>query len=179
MYCGSMPLAPFLAMWTLTMAPMMLPSLVPALQRYGRAAGNVWRTLPVAAAYFLVWASAGLAIYPLQLARFAPMAAAVFVALAGLFQFTRWKATVLACCRGEHGSPSLSPWRHGLRHGLNCVGCCGNLMAVLVVIDAMDPIFMTAVTAAITFERFRGERAARAVGVLVCALALFLIIRGV
>jgi predicted metal-binding membrane protein len=172
-----MPIAPFLGMWTLMMAAMMLPSLVPALQRYRRAAGNVWKTLPVAAGYLLVWTIAGLALYPIGL-WITPTRAAIVVALAGLFQFTRWKARILACCRGEHGSPSLSPWRHGLRHGLNCVCCCGNLMAALIVIDAMDPIFMTAVTASITFERLRGERAAHAVGVLVCAFALVLIVRG-
>ncbi len=179
----------FLGMWTLMMAAMMLPSLAPALQRYRRAAGDFWMTLPVAAGYFIVWASAGLVIYPIGVwiteasmetparARLAPMATGIFVTLAGFVQFTSWKARYLACCRGEPGYPRVSAWRHGVRHGLHCICCCGNLTAVLLVIGVMDLAVMAAVSAAITFERFGGDRAARAVGVLACAFGLFLVIR--
>jgi predicted metal-binding membrane protein len=155
-------------MWTLMMTAMMLPSLAPALLRSRVAA----------AGYFLVWTLAALAVYPLadRISGLAPITTGVLVTLAGLVQFTRWKAKYLACCRGEHGEPRLPAWRHGLRHGMHCVCCCGNLMAMLFVIGAMDLWPMAAVTAAITFERFAGQRAARAVGVLTCAFGVFLLL---
>ena len=181
MYCGSVPMGPVassLAMWMLMMTAMMLPPLAPALQRYRVAAGNVWQTLPVAAGYLFVWALAALAVYPLgdRISGLAPIGTGILVTLAGLVQFTRWKAKYLACCRGEHGGPRVPAWRHGVRHGMHCICCCGNLMAALLVVGAMDVWPMVAVTAAITFERFLGQRAARAVGVLTCAFGVFLLL---
>jgi len=188
-------------MWVAMMAAMMLPSLVPMLGRYRAAvsrAGEVRLgrlTALVGAGYFAVWTLFGMAAFPLgvvlaavemqqpALARAVPMATGVAVLLAGALQFGAWKARQLACCREAQGRNRHSPagagaaWRHGLRLGLQCGACCVNLMAILLVVGVMDLRAMAVVTAAITVERLApaGERAARAIGLVVVAAGLFLI----
>ena len=155
--------ASFLIMWTVMMAAMMLPSLIPMLWRYRQSVGRAGespRVLPTAlvgAGYLLVWALLGAAIYPLGAAAVAftmrypalaagavPIATGLIVLTAGALQFTRWKAHHLACCRGRHcgepvqcgRAPSDGPLvalRHGLRLGLHCSQCCAGLTAVFLV----------------------------------------------
>jgi predicted metal-binding membrane protein len=117
------------------------------------------------------------------LARVIPLAVGVSVLLTGALQLTAWKARQLACCREAPGrSCTLSAgagtaWRHGLRLGLQCSRCCGGLMLLPVVSGIMDLRAMVVVTAAITVERFApyGERVARAIGVVVVGVGLFLV----
>lgn len=109
--------ASFLGMWTLMMAAMMLPSLLPVLWRYRRAVGRtgetrlLFLTALVAGGYLLVWTICGVGAYPLgalvrtatmrhpALGRALPLATALIVLAAGALQLTRWKARHLACCR--------------------------------------------------------------------------------
>lgn len=184
--------ATFLGMWLVMMVAMMLPSLVPMLRRYREAVARTATarlgrlTALAATAYFLVWAALGVAVLPLgaglatiamqqpMLARAMPLAAGALVLLMGTLQFTAWKARRLACCREASGhcrtlpADAATAWRHGLRLGLHCSSCCANLTAILLVIGVMDLRAMTVVTAAISAERLapRGERVARAVGVV-------------
>jgi predicted metal-binding membrane protein len=193
--------ASFLAMWVLMMVAMMLPSLVPMLWRYRQAVGRRGETrlgrltALVGVAYFVVWTVIGLAAFPLgvalaavemqepTLAHAVPIAIGVVVLMAGLLQFTAWKARHLACCREAPGSDCTlqadggTAWRLGLRLGLHCSYCCVGLMAILLVIGVMDLRVMAVVSAAITVERLApaGERVARATGVIVVATGLFLI----
>jgi len=111
------------------------PSLVPALRRY-RAATDA---AIAGFAYFAVWTAVGLAVYPLDVALSSiemrvPVVAGIVMVIAGAWQFTAWKARRLACCHAAHdarqAAPS-TPWRDGLRLGIHCVACCGNLMAGL------------------------------------------------
>ena len=44
-------------------------------------------------------------------------------------------------------------WRHGVRLGFDCAGCCGNLMVVLLVLGVMDLRVMAVIGALITAER--------------------------
>ncbi len=191
--------ASFLGMWMLMMTAMMLPSLTPALLRYRRAvnsAGDVrlgWLTLLVGTGYFLVWAACGITVYPLGIAvassemhqptlsHAVPLMTGISVLLAGALQFTAWKARQLACCRfapqidrrvSANGAAALL---HGAYLGVRCAACCAGLMLVLLAIGVMDLRAMAAVTAAITVERLAGERAARAIGVLVVGAGLLLI----
>jgi predicted metal-binding membrane protein len=195
--------ASFLGMWVVMMVAMMLPSLLPMLQRYREAFGRTGETRLglltafVGAGYFFVWTAFGMAAFPLggalaaiemqqqSLARAVPLTVGVIVLIAGSLQFTTWKARQLACCRE---TATLGPttatntgtaWRHGVRLGLDCVRCCANLMAVLLVIGVMDLGVMAVVTAAITFERLApaGERVARTIGTVVVGTGLFLIAR--
>jgi predicted metal-binding membrane protein len=153
--------------------------------------------------YFFVWTVLGMAAFPLgialaevemqqpALARAVPIAAGVVVLLAGLLQFSPWKARHLACwracCREAPGRGRTLPadagtaWRHGLRLGIHCSQCCAGLMAILLVIGVMDLYAMAGVATAITAERLApaGERVARAIGAVAVGAGLFLIARAV
>ena len=119
--------ASFLAMWVVMMAAMMLPSLVPMLWRYRQAAATAdtahlgGLTALVGAGYFSIWAVFGLAAFPLgaalagvamrlpAVARAVPTAVGAVVLIAGLLQFTAWKARYLASCREEPGCGRTPP----------------------------------------------------------------------
>lgn len=194
--------ASFVIMWIGMMLPMMLPSLIPMLRRYRETIPSIRGThlnrltAVVAVGYFFVWALIGVATFPLvtalttiegkqpTLASMAPTAAAVIVLIAGGLQFTAWKAHRLTCCRdGDRPGPlpahARAAWRHGLRLGVSCSACCGNLMTILLVAGMMDLGAMAAVTAAITAERLlpRGEQVARTIGAIVVVTALVLLYR--
>jgi predicted metal-binding membrane protein len=195
--------ASFIAMWVVMMVAMMLPSLVPMLLRYRVAVGRAGEprlgrlTAIVGAAYFSVWTVVGIAAFPLgtalaaiamrlpALARAVPVGVGMVVSLAGVLQFTAWKARHLACCRRapERGrtlpADAATAWRHGVRLGLHCSYCCAGLTAMLLVIGAMDLRAMALVTVANTLERLApaGERVARGIGAVTVAAGLFLIAR--
>jgi predicted metal-binding membrane protein len=193
----------FVGMWAVMMVAMMLPSLVPMLRRYREVVGNIararlgWLTAVVGAGYFFVWILFGVAAFPLgvalaqmemrqpALARAVPFAAGVVLVLAGAFQFSTWKAHHLACCRYEsapvpplRGDPG-SAWGYGVRLGVHCSSCCGNLIVTLLVIGVMDLRAMAIVTVAITAERLApaGERVARAIGAVCAAAGVVLLAR--
>jgi predicted metal-binding membrane protein len=191
----------FLAMWMVMMAAMMLPSLAPALWRYREAAGEMNETdagrmmLLAAAGYFFVWLLFGVAVFPLgpavtaieiewpSLAGAVPATLAGLITVAGLLQFTQWKAHHLACCRGEQGTVRLADagtaWRHGVRLGLHCSVSSIGPTAILLAVGMMDLRAMALVTAAITAERVApdGERVARLIGIILVVVGLFLLAR--
>lgn len=188
-WAGAM--ASFVAMWTVMMAAMMLPSLVPMLHRYRVAIGRVsagraaFLTALVALGYFAVWSALGAMVFPLglmlanaelrltALARIAPVGAGVVVLLAGAMQLTRWKAHHLAWDRREFARARATSanvamaLRHGISLGVHCGYCCAGFTASLLAFGVMDLRMMAVVTAAITAERVApdGARAARAIGV--------------
>ena len=195
--------ASFLGMWVVMMVAMMLPSLVPMLQRYRQAIGPSGEprlgrlTALVSVGYFSVWTAVGVVAFPLgvalaavamqqpALARVVPIAVGAVVLIAGALQFTPWKARHLACCREAPGRGRTLPadagaaWRHGLRLGLACSRCCAGLMAILLVVGVMDLRAMTVVAAAVALERLApaGEAVARALGAVVVGAGLFLVAR--
>jgi len=173
--------ASFLAMWVVMMVAMMLPSLVPTLWRY-RQAGLGPMTALVGIGYFAVWTVFGMVAYLLGVAlpRPAPIAVGVVVLMAGVLQFTAWKARHLACCRDAR-TGGRTAWQHGLSLGLHCSQCCLGLMAILLVLGVMDRRAMAIVAAAITVERLvpapAVERVARATGAVALGAGLLLIAR--
>jgi len=171
--------ASFLAMWVVMMVAMMLPSLVPTLRRY-RHAGLGPMTALVGVGYFAVWTVFGMVAYLVGVAlpRPAPIAVGVVVLMAGLLQFTAWKARHLACCRDAR-TRGRTAWQHGLSLGLHCSQCCLGLMAILLVLGVMDLRAMAVVATAITVERLApaGERVARTTGAVGLGAGLFLIVR--
>jgi predicted metal-binding membrane protein len=195
----------FVGMWVVMMAAMMLPSLVPMLWRYRQAVSTSEKTLLdlltalVGAGYFSVWTVLGMAVFPLGVALAevemqlpalscaVPITDGVVVLIAGVLQFTKWKARHLACCRIAPGpgrtltADAGTAWRHGLRLGLHCSYCCSSLIAILLAIGVMDIRTMAAVTTSITIERLApdGERAARVIGIVAVVAGLFLIARAV
>ena len=117
--------------------------------------------------YFFVWPIIGPPAFPLGaalatlemdvqiLARAAPIAATVVVVIAGVLQFTAWKAHHLCLLSNDAKGGTLpadanTAWRHGLRLGLHCTYCCAGLTVILLVIGVMDLRAMAVVTAAIT-----------------------------
>jgi predicted metal-binding membrane protein len=190
--------ASFLAMWTVMMVAMMLPSLVPMLLRYRASIGKARNALTAiaGAGYFLVWTAAGAAAFAVGAAlaalamrepavsRAVPAAGAVIVVIAGSLQLTAWKSRHLARCR-EMGhtalaATALNAFRHGLHLGIRCVHSCANLTVILLVIGVMDLRAMAVVTAAITAERLvpYDARVGRATAAAVVMAGLILIVRG-
>jgi predicted metal-binding membrane protein len=207
--------ASFLGMWITMMVAMMLPSLVPTLRRYRKAVGiagerNIDRlTALVGAGYFCIWIVAGMLVFGLGVAvtsfemewpalgHAVPIAAGMIVVIAGLWQFTSWKAACLECGRDTHGRHRLltndaaTAWRDGMRLGLECAACCANLMAILLVIGIMDLRAMAVITAVISVERLApnlrmatsrrsghaGELVAQAIGAVVVATGVLLLAR--
>ncbi len=189
----------FLAMWIVMMVAMMLPSLVPVLWRYRRAIGTAGAThlgrltALVGAGYFSIWAVFGLCAFPLgvaltavtmrqpAVARAVPIAVGMVVLIAGLLQFTAWKARQLACCRETPkrggGLDAASAWRYGMHLGLRCCCCCCGLTASLLAIGVMDLRAMAITTAAVNIERLAGARLARAIGAAVMGAGLVLMAR--
>jgi predicted metal-binding membrane protein len=190
-----------MSMWVVMMVPMMLPSLVPMLWRYRNAVDTMHQarlnvlTALVGVGYFSVWAVVGVAVFSFTgalakiemehpaMANAAPIAGALVVLIAGVMQFTAWKARQLACCR-EAAVTSRSfhadvktAWQHGVHLARLCAPCCANLMVILLVLGMMDLRAMAAVTAAITAERLApaGERVARAIGFVAIGTAVLLI----
>jgi len=198
-----MAAASFLGLWVVMMVAMMLPSLIPMLRHYRQAIGTIdarrlgLLTAIVGIGYFFVWTVFGMVAYALGVALKAielqraavagamPIAGGVVVLIAGAFQFTAWKARRLACCREplERGralpAAAVAAWRHGLRLGLNCSGCCANLMVILFVLGVMDLRVMAVVTTAITAERLApaGERVAQAIGAVIVVAGVVLLVR--
>src|SRR5438105_3661738 len=101
--------AAFTGMWVIMMIAMMLPSLLPMLRRYRVSVGTSEARLSlltalVGAGYFFAWTLWGVAVFASgvilaqvemrhpSLARAVPIIAAAVVLIAGLFQFTSWKA---------------------------------------------------------------------------------------
>ena len=192
----------FLGMWAVMMVAMMLPALVPMLWRYRRAvrgsadARLAPLTALVGVGYFLLWTAFGLAAFPLGVAlaafemqhpaaaRAVPIGVAGVILIAGVLQFTAWKARRLACCRTAPGAGRALPTdvaaalQHGVRLGLYCSYCCCGLMAILLVVGVMDLRAMAVVTLAIAVERLApSERVARFIGALAIGTALLLIAR--
>jgi predicted metal-binding membrane protein len=154
-------------------------------------------TALVGVAYFSIWALIGMVVYPLGItlaeiemqqpavSRAVPFAAGATIVIAGLLLFTGWKARYLERCREIRGRGRTLPagaataWRHGLRLGRHCSYSCAGPMAILLVLGVMDLRAMAVVTAAITLERLApaGERVARAIGVVIVAAGLLVMIQ--
>ena len=135
----------FLGMWIVMMVAMMLPSLLPMLQRYRQdlASSGETRldalTALAGVGYFSVWTVIGMVAFPLgvmlaalemsepAVARAVPIVVGVVVFAAGALQLSAWKARQLACCREDAGPLPAGPSTAGplaagaltaLRHGV-------------------------------------------------------------
>jgi predicted metal-binding membrane protein len=192
-----MGLVPFLAVWTLMMAAMMLASVSPVAGLYLRRLSaeprgvRAVRTAALVCGYLLAWAIFGLAGYVLARAGGwlvdehpgkAPYVGAAALALAGLYQLTPAKEFCLRHCRSPIGlflkysalRGRTRDLQVGLRHGTYCVGCCWGLMVVLVVMGVMNVGWMVLIAVVIAIEKLwrHGRRFAMATGVALIALAL-------
>jgi predicted metal-binding membrane protein len=193
----------FLGIWVVMMVAMMLPSLFPTLLRYQRQVRETdvphaeLRTMLAGTSYFLVWAVLGLAAYAVgavittaemrlfALARLVPIATGMVLLLAGCFQLTRWKASLLTRCRDDQacslhvGVGAGSACRQGIRWGIDCSLCCAGFMVILLVTGVMNLASMTMLAAAIAVERIVPwpERVAQIAGILIIGIGTRMIVR--
>jgi len=181
----------FVGMWLAMMVAMMLPSSLPMLLLYRRAAafrGETHlglKTFVLGAGYFFVWLLFGVIAYvageavtraamaSVTVCRVIPLAAGGALVLAGVFQLTPWKSACLRHCRDPlslvahhlHGG-----WRGtlglGIHHGAFCAACCWALMLIQLVLGVMNLAVMVIVGVVIALEKLipRGELVARAAG---------------
>ena len=186
-------LAAFVAIWTLMMAAMMLPSVAPAAALYARTVQS-HRTVRLAgmvAGYLAVWAAAGLPAYGLawmtgsltgQHPSVAHVLAIVTFAVVGAYQLSPLKDRCLAHCRSplalllHYGSyrGRSRDLRVGLHHGGYCLGCCWGLMVILIAVGVMNLVAMVGLAALVLVEKtWRwGVVAGRIAGVALLALAV-------
>ena len=193
--------ASFVGMWTVMMIAMMLPSLIPVLWRYRQriehsgGAHPDARTALAGLGYFVVWTMFGVATFPVvaalaamtmrvqSMARMVPLTIGAVVLLAGLMQFSGWKARSLACCREMHvderATATRSAWHDGVRHGWHCVGCCAGLTAAWLTIGVMDLHAMALVTVAVSAERLAPAPVPMAwiIGVIALAFGLLRLVQ--
>ena len=176
------------AMWAVMMIAMMLPSAAPMIL----LAGAATRPFLLALGYIVVWAGFSVGATGLQwaLGRFlvlTPMmeassrsAGAVFLLIAGLYQWTPLKQACLIACQSPLAfvmqrwrSGSLGAFRMGMEHGTYCVGCCWALMLLLFAGGVMNLGVIAALTIFVGFEKLLpfGVQSARVSGLLLVAAA--------
>jgi predicted metal-binding membrane protein len=149
-----------LAMWAVMMVAMMLPGAANAILASASP-------LAFAAAYLAVWTAFGLVASLAQLALErsdmlseamalrGDVAAGLVILAAGLYELTPAKHACLRRCtaptpRGEGAMQSL---RQGFVYGLNCLGCCWALMALLFVAGVMNLFWVAAIALWLTAEK--------------------------
>jgi predicted metal-binding membrane protein len=176
---GTMGLAllPFLGLWVVMMAAMMLPSVTPVAVLWTRSiSGASGRGQPHRAdEHVSRWLPADLGRgrdrrlrgpgRGRATARGVPRGAkwlgvVIFIA-AGIYQLTPWKDWCLRRCRSPIGALMYylgfngrsRDLRVGLHHGATCAGCCWDLMIVLVAAGVMNVAVMAALAAVIFAEK--------------------------
>jgi predicted metal-binding membrane protein len=184
---------PFVAIWAVMMAAMMLPAAAPMVLVFDtvyakrRGQPTFVPTWIFVAGYLLVWTAVGLVVYVLvrlgsdltlrlgtaDRKSWAPLALGATLVTAGLYQFTPLKRICLTHCRSPLGFV-LGHWREGrlgalrmgLQHGAYCLGCCWMLFAVLVVMGIMSLAWMVLLTLVVFVEKVfpQGRRIALGVG---------------
>jgi predicted metal-binding membrane protein len=200
---GTMGLAllPFLGLWVVMMAAMMLPSAAPVAVLWTRlisggsaGAGRALRMSAFLAGYLLAWAAVGAVAFAAlagtgRLVTASPAAAkwlgaGIFIG-AGVYQLTPWKDWCLRRCRSPIGALMYyvgfkgrsRDVRVGLHHGATCAGCCWGLMIVLIAVGVMNVAVMAALAAVILVEKLwrYGKPFGQAVGVVLVAVGVLAI----
>ena len=183
----------FVVMWTLMVAAMMVPSIIPLASRYLRsiASYRFVGLIGFTAGYVGVWATTGMLAFALawlagRIATASPLAATVVAAaifaIGGIYQLTPLKDQCLTRCRVpvalllRYASwrGSLRHLRVGVHHGANCLGCCWSLMLLMLAFGIMNIAAMLLLAAVVTLEKLwtHGVLFSRLVGVVCCALAV-------
>jgi predicted metal-binding membrane protein len=174
----------YLGVWVTMTAAMMLPSATPAALDVARASRGL-ATVLFAAGYLAVWTAYGLAAYAvyrlttafdtdwLAWDRGGPYVVGGMIVAAGLYELTPLKVRLLGRCRGIARAEAGS-FRAGLRNGVECVGCCFGLMAVLFAVGVMSIFWMGAVAGVIFAQKVLpfGVRLPRAVGAALVVLGI-------
>ncbi len=194
-----------LAMWSVMMVGMMLPSATPMALVYAqvvRKAAREGSVLPptavFVAGYLCAWTLFSIAATTAQwaleraallspaLVTNSPRLGAGLLFAAGVWQLTRWKDVCLSRCRdpvyffAQHFRPGVrGALALGFRYGLYCLGCCWLLMGLLFVGGVMNLLWVAALAVFVLAEKLtpRGASGGRVAGVAMIALAAWLLVR--
>jgi predicted metal-binding membrane protein len=147
---GLGPIESFAAMWVVMMAAMMLPSAIPVVLEFARAAERRRRwpvaTGVLAAAYLGVWLLFGVVCYAIYTALGMPwpnqpVVTGLALALAGIYSLSPIKRASQARCHelcALHGPLPFNLMKSGavagVRYGLSCIGCSAALMVAMVLL---------------------------------------------
>ena len=179
--------ARFVGTWTVMMAAMMLPGIIPvvapasvrrpwsgAAGAFGLAFGYLAAWVPAAIPAFVVLSALNDVAQPhAGLYRVGGVA----IALAGAYQFSGWKRRLLQSFGSRDEAPSTAAGlREGLSHGLRCVGCSWALMSVLLIVGVMNLAWMAAIGAICFGEKVLSRRVALATAVGLALVGLGLVI---
>ncbi|ORW10002.1 DUF2182 domain-containing protein [Mycobacterium kyorinense] len=168
----------FAGMWIAMLAAMMLPGIIPLVARSSHArplAGTA-----VASGYLAVWLpTAAIAFAALtalnevsQPSPWLRRAGGAVIALAGAYQFTRYKRQLSEndCGRGQLGVAEA--FESGLSHGVRCLGSSWALMAVLLVVGVMNVGWMAVISVVTVAEKAWPQRRTLRFGIGLTLIAL-------
>jgi predicted metal-binding membrane protein len=172
-----MSLGSFLLFWTIMMIAMMFPALAPTasvqfamLRRQACSTSACCYLLIFLVGYLLIWTIFGLPVFFLSLLNehltlHAPtwgigLDIALLVAI-GLYQITPLEKRFLSHCNPTLGCHTEMPsptstflhLKTGLVHSIHCLGCCGGLMLVMVIVGLMNLPWMVLLTIVIFLEK--------------------------
>jgi len=145
------PFMPFMAIWVLMMAAMMLPGAVPAVLRHVQASGRATAALRFVGSYLAVWALVGIAVYALYRPHGTAAAGTITLA-AGIYEFTRIKKVSRRLCRERACS--------GFEFGLCCLGSCIGLMLTQVALGVMSVTWMAVIAVLVIAQKLVPEKPA-------------------
>ena len=186
----------FLLIWTVMVGAMMLPTTVRMARLVAAVSARAPNPRParaaMAASYLAVWVGFGLTALIFDrgihftvhhwswLSAHSGLILAGTLGLAGAFQFTPLKDQCLTQCRDpvsmlwrHYGRGPLQAWRLGLRHALNCLGCCWALMLLMFAVGVGGLIWMLLLTAVMVAEKTTrwGHRLVAPAGVVLLLVA--------
>lgn len=173
-----------IAMWSVMMVAMMVPTTIQTLSMFQVMAERrdpqvsrpamtacfvfgyvaAWTGFAILAAAVQVALSRAMLLTPMLEVTSVALSAAILVG-AGLYQFSELKEACLTQCRTPLGF-LLAQWRDGLSgafsmgfaHGRYCIGCCWALMAVMLVVGAMNLLWMALLTVFMLVEKLAPAR---------------------
>jgi len=183
--CHALPAGPvllpalfYIAGWVLMTVAMMLPTTLPLLAIFARmTAGRTDRALLltlVIVGYLSIWTAFGLVAHVADMGLHAVIAGNEFLsfngwlvgvivlAIAGIFQFSRFKYRCLDKCRtpfsfvNEHWrghAERRQSFLLGVHHGVFCVGCCWAIMLLMFLVGAGSVGWMLAIGALMAMEK--------------------------
>lgn len=196
----------FLLIWTVMIGAMMLPSTVAMARLVTAVSARAPRPRRVRAAlalsYLAVWAGFGLTALAgdrgihaavdhwAWLNEHSGLILAGTIGLAGGFQFSTLKDRCLTACRNpvsmlwrHYRRGPLQAWGLGMRHALNCLGCCWALMLLMFGVGVGSLLWMVLLTAVMVAEKTArwGRRlvAPAGAGLLIAAAVIALATMGV
>ena len=194
---GALPLrlAAFLGVWVVMIGAMMLPTTVVMARLFTAVSASRPHPLPARVAfygsYLLIWAAFALVALAGDtsvhwvvdhwgwLTEREALVLGTTLVLAGAFQLSPLKDACLRACRsplamimGHYRGGAAGGWVVGVRHGLNCLGCCWALMLVMFGTGVGCLLWMAALTGVMVAEKVapQGARLVRPVA-LVLAIA--------